>query len=108
MRRNPVLDELGAYVMADLQALAREKREAGERVIDFSIGDPREPTPPFIPTALRAAVPAVSQYPTVAGLSELRQAVADYLDRRFGVEVDPINKRLKPILAVIGGFLGSA
>ena len=26
----------------------------------------------------------------------------------FGVEVDPINKCLKPILAVIGGFLGSA
>ena len=26
----------------------------------------------------------------------------------FGVEVDPINKRLKPILAVIGEFLGSA
>jgi len=25
----------------------------------------------------------------------------------FGVEVDPIQKRLKPILAVIGGFLGS-
>jgi len=26
----------------------------------------------------------------------------------FGVEVDPIQKRLKPILAVIGGFLASA
>lgn len=26
----------------------------------------------------------------------------------FGVEVDPINKRLKPILAVIGGFNASA
>ena len=26
----------------------------------------------------------------------------------FGVEVDPIQKQLKPILAVIGGFLGSA
>ena len=26
----------------------------------------------------------------------------------FGVEVDPVNKKLKPILAVIGGFLGSA
>ena len=25
----------------------------------------------------------------------------------FGVEVDPIHKRLKPILAVIGGFLAS-
>lgn len=25
----------------------------------------------------------------------------------FGVDVDPINKKLKPILSVIGGFLGS-
>jgi len=25
----------------------------------------------------------------------------------FGVDVDPINKKLKPIMAVIGGFLGS-
>jgi len=26
----------------------------------------------------------------------------------FGVEVDPINKKLKPILAVIGGFRASS
>ena len=26
----------------------------------------------------------------------------------FGVEVDPIQKRLKPVLAVIGGFLASS
>ena len=84
-----MLDELGAYVIADLQALARSMREAGERVIDFSIGDPREPTPPFIPEALKAAVPAVSQYPTVAGIAELRSAFAGYLSRRFGVAVDP-------------------
>jgi len=25
----------------------------------------------------------------------------------FGVEVDPMNKELKPMLAVIGGFIGS-
>jgi succinyldiaminopimelate transaminase len=84
-----VLDELGAYVIADLQALARSMREAGERVIDFSIGDPREPTPPFIPEALKAAIPEVSQYPTVAGIAALREAFAGYLLRRFGVEVDP-------------------
>lgn len=64
-------------------------REAGSTVIDFSIGDPREPTPPFIPEALRAAVPTVSQYPTTAGLGELRAAISQYLDRRFGVAVDP-------------------
>ncbi len=89
MRRNPVLEELGTYVIADLQALAREMRAAGERVIDFSIGDPREPTPAFIPEALKAAVPQVSQYPTVAGLADLRKAFTGYLDRRFGVTVEP-------------------
>jgi succinyldiaminopimelate transaminase len=89
MRRNPVLDELGAYVIGDLQALARKMAESGQRVIDFSIGDPREPTPEFIREALRAAVPRVSQYPTVAGLADLRRSFAGYLQRRFGVEVDP-------------------
>ena len=64
-------------------------RARGEFVVDFSIGDPREPTPPFIPAALKAAVPAVSQYPTVPGLPELRRAVAAYVKRRFGVEVNP-------------------
>lgn len=64
-------------------------RAAGERVIDFSIGDPREPTPEFIPQALREAVPVVSQYPTTAGIPELRAAIAGYVGRRFGVEVDP-------------------
>ena len=39
--------------------------------------------------ALTSAVPAVSQYPTTIGLSELRRAIADYLQRRFGVAVDP-------------------
>jgi len=64
-------------------------REAGQAVIDFSIGDPREPTPPFIPDALRAAVPEVSQYPTTPGIDALRAAIAEYLHRRFGATVDP-------------------
>ena len=89
MRRNPVLDELGAYAIADLQERAMAMRAAGEPVIDFSIGDPREPTPEFIKEELRAALPVVSQYPTVSGLPELRRAAAGYVARRFGVDVDP-------------------
>ena len=88
MRLNPVLDELGSYPIAVVQERARALRVAGKPLIDFSIGDPREPTPPFIPAALRAAVPEVSQYPTVAGLPEARAAIAGYVLRRFGVEVD--------------------
>ncbi len=89
MRLNPTLEALGAYPIATLQERARSMRAAGERLIDFSIGDPREPTPPFIREALRAAVPEVSQYPTTRGLDSIRASFADYLERRFGIAVIP-------------------
>ncbi len=89
MRVNPTLDALGAYPIAAVQEKARAMRDAGEPLIDFSIGDPREPTPEFIRDALRAAVPEVSQYPTTRGLATIREAFAAYLQRRFGVDVDP-------------------
>ncbi len=47
-----------------------------------------EPTPEFIRNAVAAAIPEVSQYPTVRGLRELRWAIADYVARRFGVSVE--------------------
>jgi acetylornithine aminotransferase len=89
MRRNPVLDRLGGNPMTLVQETARQMRAGGVPLIDFSIGDPREPTPPFIAEALRRAVPVVSQYPTTKGLLALREAIAGYVDRRFGVAVDP-------------------
>jgi succinyldiaminopimelate transaminase len=89
MRLNPVFAELGDYPIARIQMRARDRRDAGLPVVDFSIGDPREPTPPFITEALRDSVPDVSQYPTAAGLLELRSAIARYVHRRFDVDVDP-------------------
>lgn len=89
MKTNPILAHLGASPIAAVQERARAMRAAGERLIDFSIGDPREPTPDFIRQALIEAVPEVSQYPTTRGLPELREAIAGYVARRFGVEVDP-------------------
>ena len=89
MRTNPILDRLGTYPIAALQEKARALRASGRPLLDFSIGDPREPTPAFVREALRRAVPVVSQYPTTPGLPELRRAVARYVQRRFGVEVDP-------------------
>lgn len=59
------------------------------RLHDFTIGDPLEPTPPFIRDALVRAIPAVSQYPTVAGRKSFRESVARYFARRFGVQLDP-------------------
>ncbi len=88
MRVNPILERLGANPMAALHEQARALAEEGP-VLDFTVGDPREPTPGPIVDALRSAVPAVSQYPVAAGLRRARVAVADYVQRRLGVEVDP-------------------
>ncbi|MEN8235253.1 MAG: aminotransferase class I/II-fold pyridoxal phosphate-dependent enzyme, partial [Actinomycetota bacterium] len=89
MRLNPIFEQLGDYPIAQIQMRARDRRDAGLPVIDFSIGDPREPTPQFVVEALRDSVPEVSQYPTSAGLLKLREAIAGYVLRRFGVTVDP-------------------
>lgn len=89
MNMNPILTKLGNYPMATVQQRAIDRRAAGLPLIDFSIGDPKEPTPAFIPEALRAAVPTISQYPTAAGRLELRTAIADWIKRRHGVTVDP-------------------
>ena len=86
---NPLLSRLGGYPLAAFQDLAREMRAQPEPVHDFSIGDPVEPTPPFIRNALIEGIPATSQYPTAAGLAELRAAIAGWVERRFGVSVDP-------------------
>ena len=87
--RNPVLDAIPANLMVELEERKAALRKEGRKLHDFGLGDPREPTPEFLRRALREAVPEVSQYPSPAGTPALRQAVAAYLRRRFGVEVDP-------------------
>jgi len=86
---NPLLARLSAYLQEKANAQREAAMRSGRPVYDFGIGDPREPTPAFIREALRAAVPEVSQYPSIAGRPALRQAVAAYLSRRFGLSVDP-------------------
>ena len=91
---NPALRALKPYPMAQLQARKAALVITGMTVFDFGTGDPIEPTPAFIPEALKAAVPTVSQYPSVAGTPALRTSVAGYLARRFGVTLDPVTQIL--------------
>src|SRR5512143_1576369 len=75
--------------MAALDERKAALRAAGRTLYDFGLGDPKEPTPPFLREALRAAVPEVSQYPSPRGTPALRRACAGYVQRRFGVALDP-------------------
>ena len=74
------------------EELDRRKAAAladGRSLVDFGVGDPREETPAFIRDALKDAVTPTSSYPRAAGLPELRRAIAVWVERRFGVVLDP-------------------
>jgi succinyldiaminopimelate transaminase len=86
---SPVLADLAEYPFARLDAWKAEAQLRGIDLIDFGMGDPREVTPAFIREALLASVDEVSSYPRATGLPELREAIAAWIDRRFGVSVDP-------------------
>src|SRR6476646_10798214 len=89
MTINPVLAEMAAYPFVRLEEEKRRLLAAGVDVIDFGKGDPNEPTEPMIRQALVDALPERAPYPLAQGLPELRTSVAGWLDRRFGVAVDP-------------------
>jgi len=88
MRVSPVLAGLATYPFVRLDEAKRTARERGLDLIDFGQGDPREETAPFIREALAAAVAPTMGYPLAAGLPELREAIAGWVGRRFGAELD--------------------
>lgn len=89
MHLSPILDELGTYPFVRLDDAKRRLEAAGTRVLDFGMGDPREPTAAFIREALAAGVRETMEYPRAQGLPELRAAIAGWAERRFGATVDP-------------------
>jgi succinyldiaminopimelate transaminase len=86
---NPVLASLETYPFVRLDEAKAAARARGIELIDFGMGDPIEPTPEFIQHALAEALPATAGYPRAPGLPELREAIADWLARRFDADVDP-------------------
>ena len=89
MPLSPTLAAQATYPFVRLNEAAAARRAAGLEVIDFGMGDPREPTDAAILQALRDGVRERMGYPAAVGLPELREAVTGWLRRRFGVTLDP-------------------
>lgn len=92
--RNPLLRRTGTYPFQRLAEARSTAARAGwpeGGPVDLGAGEPREPTPEFIRRALVEAVEAetVSTYPLAVGLPALREAIASWAGRRFGVTLDP-------------------
>lgn len=93
------LQQIPPYMFQELERRIGEKRAAGIDVISLGIGDPDQPTYPYIVEAMQRAVadPSTHQYPSNRGREEFRQAFADFYDRRFGVQIDPAGEVIPAI-----------
>jgi LL-diaminopimelate aminotransferase len=91
MRTSSRLDRLPPYLFAELERKIAEKQAAGVDVISLGIGDPDTPTPQPVIDALAAAAndPGTHRYPSNRGRPELREALAGFYQRRFGVTLAP-------------------
>lgn len=106
MRTSSRLDNLPPYLFARIDAKKAELERRGADVISLGIGDPDIATPSHIVHAMARAIrnPENHRYPDYAGSQAFRNACAAYMDRRFGVEVDPDRETL----ALIGSKEGIA
>jgi len=97
---NPLLDQLQPYPFARLrEAMQGVNPPEGITPVPLHIGEPKHPTPEVITNALTASLHELEKYPLTAGLPELRQACADWLQRRYdGLTVNPDTE----VLTVLG------
>lgn len=96
--------QLPPYLFVNISRAIARKKAAGIDVVSFGIGDPDIPTPDSVLDALDngARKPANHRYPESEGLPEFRQAVSDFYQRRFGVELDPESEAINLIGAKEG------
>jgi len=82
----PRLAQLGAYPFERLKALfSGRSPNAGLDPIDAGAGEPRLPLPAFVADTIAANLGGFSKYPSTVGSPELRQAIAGWLQRRYGL-----------------------
>ncbi|MDR3064937.1 MAG: succinyldiaminopimelate transaminase [Comamonas sp.] len=92
---NPLLSRLQPYPFERLRQLfASAQPPEGLRPISLGIGEPRHATPAFIEKALSSELEGLSVYPATAGLPALRQACAQWANRRYGIELDAVTQVL--------------
>lgn len=94
------IQALPPYLFVAIDRKKSAARAAGRDVIDFGIGDPDQPTHAFIIDRLRHAAgnPAYHRYPHDQGWTGFRRAAAAFVERRYGVALDPDGE----VLALIG------
>lgn len=85
------MKRLPPYVFAQVNELKMKLRRAGEDIVDLGMGNPDLPTPKHIVEKLIEASqkPHNHRYSASRGITKLREAIANWYARRYGVDIDP-------------------
>ena len=95
---NPNLNALHPYPFQKLRDLfAGITPNANYAPVNLSIGEPKHATPEFIKSALTQNLGGLASYPTTLGSVELREAIANWMVRRYGIPKPNINKAIIPV-----------
>lgn len=100
MKVSERLEKIPPYLFAEIDRKIDEARAKGIDIISLGIGDPDTPTLPPVVEEMHKAIdnPKNHDYPPYNGTPAFRKAAADWMKKRFGVELDAD----KEILANIG------
>ena len=98
------INSMPPYVFATINELKTQARRAGQDVVDFGFGNPDLPSPEVAVDKLAEAVhnSRNHRYSASRGIPNLRLAIANHYERRFGVHLDPETE----VLNVIGAKEG--
>jgi aspartate/methionine/tyrosine aminotransferase len=90
VRLNANVEQAPGYPFLRVAEARRAAQQRGLEIADLSLGQPTDPAPQAVRDALAhvAATLALCEYPTTAGLVELRRAITGWVARRYGVELD--------------------
>ena len=93
---NPLLARLQPYPFERLRRLFADViPNPALRPISLGIGEPRHATPEFLKHALAASLDTgLAGYPATAGEPGMRQACAGWVQRRYGIAIDPATQVL--------------
>ena len=106
MKTSQRLEKIPPYLFAQIDKKIDEAKEKGINIISLGIGDPDMPTLPNIVGAMHEAIykPENHDYPPYQGTKEFRKASANWMKKRFNVELDYDSE----MLALIGSKEGLA
>jgi N-succinyldiaminopimelate aminotransferase len=84
------------------------------KAVNLSIGEPKHDTPGLIKETLVNNLGGLASYPTTAGILELRQAISNWANRRYGIhlnaetEVIPVNGSREALFAFTQAIIDSS